>query len=53
MDRAKNTSFTQRLGDQAYVFWNDAEIRSLLRKHDLKLVEILSLKYADFYIVEK
>ena len=50
MERAKGTIFTQRLGDSAYVFWEDREIKELLEKSGLNLLEILSLDFADYYI---
>jgi SAM-dependent methyltransferase len=52
MDRAKGTSFTKRLGDEAYVYWNDSEIRELLSRYSLKVENTLSLEFADFYIVK-
>ncbi len=50
MERAKGTIFTQRLGDSAYVFWEDREIKELLEKNSLELMEILNIDFADYYI---
>ena len=50
MERAKGTRFTKRLGDSAYVFWRDREIKELLEKNGLILMEILNLDFADYYI---
>ncbi len=52
MERAKGTKFTRRLGDSAYVFWNDEEIKNLLREHGFKLMKVLNSEFADFYICE-
>ena len=52
MEKAKGTKFSKRLGDSAYVFWEDGEIKMLLEKNRLKLMEILKLNFADFYISE-
>ncbi len=53
MERARNTIFTQRLGNEAYVFWSDSEIRDLLRKQNLSIIEIISWNDGDFYIVKR
>ena len=52
MERAKGSKFTKRLGDSTYVFWEDGEIKKLLEKNSLKLMKILNLDFADFYICE-
>ena len=52
MEKAKGTEFTKKLGDSAYIFWKDAEIKELLTISGLKLLKILNLDYADLYICE-
>jgi SAM-dependent methyltransferase len=39
-ERATHTSFTEQLGDGAYVFWSDAEILEILDQNGLQLVEL-------------
>lgn len=52
MEKAKGTKFTTKLGDAAYVFWEDGEIKKLLDGNRLKLKEVLNMDFADFYICE-
>ena len=52
MERAKGTKFTKRLGDLSYVFWEDREIIKLLDENGLKLKEVLSIEFADFYVCQ-
>ena len=35
MNRAKGSEFTKRLGDEAYIFWNESEITQLLKDSGL------------------
>lgn len=51
-ERAKNSEFTMRLGDKAYVFWDKASVLKLLTTDlDLELIEVQEWQYADVYVV--
>lgn len=50
MNRAMGTIFTKRLGDEAYVFWNQSEIKVFLDNAGLKINDTISLDFSDFYI---
>jgi len=50
MNRAKGSEFTKRLGDEAYIFWNESEITQLLKDSGLYSINIINTKFADFYI---
>jgi len=50
MDRAKGSGLTKRLGDGAYVFWNNSEINQLLEKLNLESIRIISDEVADYYV---
>jgi len=50
MDRAKGGELTKRLGDEAYVFWNNSEINQLLEKFSLESIRIISDGVADYYV---
>ena len=50
MDRAKGGELTKRLGDEAYVFWNNSEINQLLEKFSLESIRIISAENADYYV---
>lgn len=51
-DRARGTNFTKRLGDSAYVFWNNNEIEKLLKKVKLNVTELIPWGVADIYVCE-
>ena len=53
MDRAKGTVFSKRLGDESYIFWSETDIVNLMKKNKLVIDEILSLEYANLYIVKR
>ena len=50
MEKGRGTEFTKRLGDLAYVFWNQHEIQQMLEDTDLSIKEIILGEYADYYI---
>jgi SAM-dependent methyltransferase len=50
MEKGRGTEFTKRLGDLAYVFWNQHEIKQMLENTDLSIKEIIEGEYADYYI---
>lgn len=50
MEKAKGTSFTKRLGDDAYVFWSDNEIGELLDELNLRITEVQEWGVARVYI---
>jgi len=50
MDKAKGSKFTKRLGDEAYIFWNDLQINRLLEECNLYATSIIKGEFADFYI---
>ena len=50
--RARETQFTKRLGDSAYVFWSNDEIEKLLKGIKLDIKEIMPWDVADIYICE-
>lgn len=52
MKKAHGTEFTKRLGDSAYVFWDDNEIRRMLNEIGLRIKEIIRAEYADYYLCE-
>lgn len=52
MERAKGTKFTKRLGDSAYVFWKEDEIKKLLNDYNCKIIDLIHAEFADFYICE-
>jgi SAM-dependent methyltransferase len=48
--RAKGSEFTRRLGDSAYVFWEDPEVRELLSSADIGVSSVLEWKWANVYV---
>lgn len=50
MARAKRTAFTERLGDDADIYWDKGEIEKFLDNINLKLSFRMELDFADFYI---
>ena len=52
MEKARETEFTKRLGDLAYVFWDHNEIHQMLRDTNLNIKEIIRKEYADYYVCE-
>ena len=50
--KAQGTEFTKRLGDSAYVFWDDDEIQRMLNEIGLRIKEIIRAEYADYYLCE-
>ncbi len=50
MERAKGTKFTERLGDAAYYFWRENEIRKMLEEMKLVVLEIKRFDVEDYYI---
>jgi len=50
MDRAKRSKFTKKLGDDAYIFWNDLQINQLLEQCNLYTISIINGEFADFYV---
>ena len=52
MDRAKNTIFTRRLGNDAYVYWTTSSIKSLLFACGLEVNNIFSGELSDIYVTK-
>ena len=48
--RAKGTEFTKRLGDEAYIYWDDGEVRDILSSLGIEIERVLQWKYANVYI---
>lgn len=51
-ENSKNTDFTKRLGDDAYVFWNKLEIEKLVNDLELMVVEIQEWPMAYVYALK-
>jgi hypothetical protein len=54
-DRARNSRFTKRLGDDAYTFWNPSMIAKTVADSPIRLLEKgpLSIGYGDVYVFER